>query len=40
MTFAGGSGRFVGASGTAAFDGGASLITNIGHLSMEGELVY
>jgi hypothetical protein len=40
LTFAGGSGRFVGASGTAAFDGGASLITNTGQFSMEGELVY
>lgn len=40
LTFAGGTGRFVEASGRAAFDGGASLITNTGQLSMEGELVY
>jgi hypothetical protein len=40
LTFDGGTGRFAGASGSAAFDGTASLITNTGHLAMEGRLGY
>jgi len=40
LIFDGGTGRFAGASGSAAFDGTASLITNTGHLAMEGRLGY
>ena len=40
MTFAGGSGRFANASGTASFSGGADLIANSGAFSMDGLIAY
>lgn len=40
LLFTGGSGRFTGASGSAAFEGDASLITNTGRLSIDGNVTY
>lgn len=40
LIFTGGTGRFATASGSAAFDGAASLITNTGQFSMKGTLEY
>jgi hypothetical protein len=40
LQFAGGTGRFATASGTATFDGGANLITNTGFFSFNGGVTY
>ena len=40
MTFVGGTGRFSAASGSATFNGTASLATNTGEFSFEGTVVY
>jgi hypothetical protein len=40
LTFTGGTGRFAGASGSATFNGTASLATNTGAFSFEGTVAY
>jgi hypothetical protein len=40
LTFTGGTGRFASASGSAAFDGTASIITNTGELRVNGTVDY